>query len=187
MAEKPEHLLDKVFYEMAVWRGVRGPYKVAAHVQRETGEGPSGSAWSAIFSGATYRPRREVVLTFARAFKLSPEELHRLAHVFTFDEEPPEGVEIYPEYADLAGKLRGAEPQEQAETVRGAEEAGTNDDGSPSGWVGERVRAFMEADEEVQGALLAVTEHGGDRRWGAQAERSLLLLVESRPLDVPRG
>ena len=30
----------------------------------------------------------------------------------------------------------------------------------PADWVGERVRAYMETGEEVQGALLDVTEHG---------------------------
>ena len=73
VAEKPEHLLGKVLYEMAVRRGVRGPYKVANRVWQETGEGPSGSAWSAIFSGATFRPKQEVVSAFAKTFKLSPE------------------------------------------------------------------------------------------------------------------
>ncbi len=111
LAEKPAHLLGKVLDEMAARRGVRGPYNVADHVRQETGEGPGGSAWSQIFSGSTYRPRREVIITFAKAFKLSPEELHRLAHVFTFDKEPPAGMEVGSEYADLAEQFGWAGPQ----------------------------------------------------------------------------
>jgi hypothetical protein len=159
VAEKPEHLLGKVFYEMAIWRGVRGPYKVAAHVERETGGGPSGSAWAAIFSGATYRPRQEVVHAFAKTFRLSPEELQRLAYVFAFDEEPPEGVGVYPEYANLAARFGWTETAEEAppSVVQGPD---GDDAAAPSNWVGERVRALMEADERVQGTLRSVTEHG---------------------------
>ncbi len=121
MAEKPAaHLLGKVLDEMAARRGVRGPYNVADHVRQETGEGPGGSAWSQIFSGSTYRPRREVIITFAKAFKLSPEELHRLAHVFTFDKEPPAGMEAGSEYADLAAQFGWTEPQGEGPGPAGA-------------------------------------------------------------------
>jgi hypothetical protein len=160
VTEKPEHLLGRVLDETAARRGVHGPYNVADYIRQETEEGPGGSAWSQIFSGSTYRPRREVLLTFARAFKLSPEELQRLAHVFTFDKELPEGVEVPSEYADLAAQIGWTE----SPLAEAAHDAGELPDTAavemPSEWVGERVRAFMEADEEVQGTLLGVTAHG---------------------------
>jgi hypothetical protein len=158
VTEKHEHLLGNVLYEMAVRRGVRGPYNVSKHVQQETGQGPSSSAWSQIFTGTTHRPKQDALLAFAKAFKLSPEELQRLAHVYTFDKELPEGVDIHPDYTALAAKLgwTASRPEEPAPDV----EAHTSATEGPSEWVGERVRALLEADEEVQGTLLDATEHG---------------------------
>jgi hypothetical protein len=173
VAEKSYSLLGSVLDEMAARRGVRGPYNVAEHVRQETGEGPSGSGWSQVFSGDTHRPKREVIYAFDRAFKLSPEELQRLAHVYTFDKEPPEGMEVHPEYAELATRLGGAvsraspaePPQEDAE------EPDMGVGASPSEWIGERVRAFMEADEEVQGTLRGVTKHGVVIEVGGRRQR----------------
>jgi hypothetical protein len=89
-----------------------------------------------------------------------------MARVYTFGKEPPEGVPVSPEYEELAARFKeagggpwrcptGKSTREPGESAEASEEATT-----PADWVGERVRAFMEADEEVQGMLLGVTEHG---------------------------
>lgn len=73
----------------------------------------------AAFSDATHRPRREALFGFVRAFRLSPAELQRLAHVYTFDEEPPEGMEVHPNYAELAAQLGNEMPEsEEVEEAR---------------------------------------------------------------------
>jgi len=159
VTEKPDNLLGRVLDEMASRRGVRGPYSVADHVRQETGKGPSGSAWSQIFSGETRRPRQDAMIAFIKAFKLSPEELQRLAHVFTYNTEPPEDMELYPKYVELAAQLVGAESQE-GDLAEGREETSMSEGTMPTNWIGERVRVAMQTDEEVQGTLKGVTEHG---------------------------
>lgn len=150
---------------------VRGPYKVGAFVRERTGEGPSGASWSAYFNGKA-RPKQETLMLFIRAFEPSARELQRLTNVYTYDKEPPEGERVYPVYEELAARLKeaGGGPVElpewtglpEPEVVKEIEEQVVSEGGgaTPADWVGERVRAYMETGEEVQGTLQSVTEHG---------------------------
>lgn len=100
------------------------------------------------------------MIAFARAFKLSPEELQWLAHVFTYDKEPPEDMKLHPKYVELAAQLAGAESR-GAVTMGSREEFGVSEGTTtPADWIGERVSAGMQTDEEVQGTLEGVNEHG---------------------------
>lgn len=75
--------LGQVLDELARERNIRGPYRVAAFVKEQTGEGPGGTAWSQFFTGES-RPKHRNIGLFARAFKLSTEERRELADAYTF-------------------------------------------------------------------------------------------------------
>ncbi len=173
MDKQAQGPLVRVLDEIAItsrW-SVRGPHRVGKFVQERTGEGPSGASWSAYFTGKT-RPKPETILLFARAFEPSAEQLQRLTHAFTYDEEPPEDASIHPSYEELAARLKAAgggpveipefelEPKPEADESKEEYVASESGGATPADWVGERVRAYMETGEEVQGTLQSVDAHG---------------------------
>jgi hypothetical protein len=83
--------LGEVLGDLARKRNVRGPHRMAKYIRDEVGYGPNGSAWQQIFTGETENPKRAQIKLFPEAFQLSHEEMDRLAWVYAYGAEPPDG------------------------------------------------------------------------------------------------
>jgi hypothetical protein len=64
-------------------RNIRGPYRIAAFVQKRTGGGPQGNTWSDYFHGKA-SPSAETMRRFVQAFECDAQEVAALAHARTF-------------------------------------------------------------------------------------------------------
>jgi len=62
---------------------VRGPYRIAAFVQKRTGGGPRGNTWSDYFHGKA-SPSPETMRRFVQAFECNDQEVAALAYARAF-------------------------------------------------------------------------------------------------------
>ncbi len=62
---------------------VRGPYRIAAFVEKRTGAGPKGNTWSDYFHGKA-NPGPETMRRFVEAFECGPKEVAALAYARAF-------------------------------------------------------------------------------------------------------
>ncbi len=84
---KPYCELGKMLDDLARERGVRGPYNIANHVGNVTGYEVSGQMVSQYFYGRSF-PKRQFIVAFAEAFKLTSQVRGELAWVYVYDSQP---------------------------------------------------------------------------------------------------